>query len=318
MKYDIYFHNDFDGLASAAILLNFLRDREDDISNYYPIEYPVDPKWFHKKFKRPTIVVDFQYHPNAKIWFDHHPTAFFKKSWEKNFKSKNLMRWDASYKSCCHLIFDKLINDLNFKPPKFLNELVYCADKIDGALFASAKEALNLELIINQFDLLLDCLHPEIRTAKGAALTKKLINALSKLSFEKAVRPTLETTMFKQCLKRFYYSMNFYKKNLVKYGNTVFIDTTTNKKIIPLHLAPFYYYKKNLFTIRLVKENGRYKLGVSSNPWRRPKRPINIGQFLKENFGGGGHIYVGGANFITKEKMLSAMQKTIKFLNQHK
>jgi hypothetical protein len=317
MKYDIYFHNDFDGFASASIILNFLRSRGDDIINYYPVEYPVDPKWFRKKFSRPTIVVDFLFHPRAEIWFDHHPTAFFNASWEKNFKSKKLLQWDAGYKSCSHLIFDKLISEFNFNPPKFINDLVYYADKIDGALFASAKEALDLELVINQFELLLDCLHPEIRKTKSVVLTKKLINALSKLPFEKAVSPTLETKMLKLCLKRFYYSMSFYKKNLVKHGNTVFIDTTLDKKIIPLHLAPFYYYKKILFTIRLMKENGGYKLGASSNPWRRPKQPINIGQFLRENFGGGGHPFVGGSNFKTRNAALKALPKILKFLNRH-
>ncbi len=86
MKYDIYFHNDFDGRASAAVMLAFLRSRGDDIEHYIPIKYDVIPKWIDDKFLEknklfkgkhsPAIIVDFPYHPQAAFWFDHHIRPF--------------------------------------------------------------------------------------------------------------------------------------------------------------------------------------------------------------------------------------------------
>jgi oligoribonuclease NrnB/cAMP/cGMP phosphodiesterase (DHH superfamily) len=118
MKYDIYFHNDFDGRAAAAIVLAFLRSRGDDIGHFTPVKYDVIPQWLderffekHKLFKgrrNPAIIVDFPYHPAAAFWFDHHIRPFRKNGWEGKFTPDKCRRYDDSYRSACHLALDSL------------------------------------------------------------------------------------------------------------------------------------------------------------------------------------------------------------------
>src|SRR5271155_4749866 len=109
MLYDIYFHNDFDGRASAAVMLAFLRSRGDDIEHFIPVKYDIIPvgtkkQWLDDKFleknklfrgkHNPAIIVDFPYHPQAAFWFDHHLRPFRKPGWEKKFKSDREHRYD--------------------------------------------------------------------------------------------------------------------------------------------------------------------------------------------------------------------------------
>jgi len=157
MTYNLYFHNDFDGIASTAILMNFLKARGDKIAAFYPVQYPIDFKaWGKISFKKPTIIVDFVYHPKAKIWFDHHPTAFIKDSWRKNFRAKKLLRWDCDYKSCSSLILDSLKKDFKFRPKKFLLELAKWSDKIDAFAFKNPRESISFRKPAMKLSLLLD------------------------------------------------------------------------------------------------------------------------------------------------------------------
>src|SRR5579859_7809019 len=127
MKYDIYFHNDFDGRAASAVMLAFLRSRGDDIEHYVPVRYDLIPQWRDEKFfekhrlfkgrHNPAIIVDFPFHPSAAFWFDHHLTPFRKPGWEKKFKSDKSHRYDDTYRSACALVYDSLKKDFAWKPP---------------------------------------------------------------------------------------------------------------------------------------------------------------------------------------------------------
>src|SRR3989344_1206192 len=106
MKYDIYFHaNCLDGAASAAVLKYFLNLQGDDFENYVPLKHPVNKnKWKKLKAKNPIAITDILYHPKAAIWFDHHPTSFMDKKWEKRFKPDKWHVLDTKSPSCTGLI----------------------------------------------------------------------------------------------------------------------------------------------------------------------------------------------------------------------
>ena len=143
MLYDVYFHDDFDGRASAAVMLAFLWSRGDDIEHYIPVKYDVIPKWRDERFleknklfkgkHNPAIIVDFPFHPQAAFWFDHHLTPFRKPGWEKKFKPDRERRYDDSYRSACHLVYDSLREGFGWKPPAHLRELVKWLNVIDFA-----------------------------------------------------------------------------------------------------------------------------------------------------------------------------------------
>src|SRR5581483_8268760 len=145
MRYDIYFHNDFDGHAAAAVMLAFLRSRGDDIEHFVPVKYDIIPEWRHTDFfmrhkliagpvrgRNPAIIVDFPFHPGAQFWFDHHLLPFREPKWEGIYKKElrrrkqrrpkgrapapsPYWRYDESYRSACHLVYDSLKKDFGWR-----------------------------------------------------------------------------------------------------------------------------------------------------------------------------------------------------------
>ena len=312
MKYDIYFHNDFDGVASAAILLNFLRSRGDGFLEYKAVHFPVSSNWADLKFKNPTIIVDFLYHPKAIFWFDHHPTAFLTPAWKKNFRQTKFHHWDASYKSCCHLVLDRLIKNFNFKPPKYFRELALWLDKTDGAVYSSIKEAMNVKLPAIQIGLSFE---GQYQKEKGIDYFKEIIEALSRQSFKKVAQLPSVQARFKEYKKKLQSSLNFFKRNLVLYQKTAFIDESV-KDVLGLRYAAYYFYPEIFYCVRLIKHSKKFSVSVGSNPWRRPTSKVHIGHFLNK-YQGGGHQYVGRANFETKQDALKAIKDIIKTLNKN-
>lgn len=312
MKYDIYFHNDFDGVASAAILLNFLRSHGDDFLDYKVVDFPAPRNWTDLKFRNPTIIVDFLYHPKAHFWFDHHPTAFLKSDWKKNFRQTKFHHWDPSYKSCCHLVLDRLIKNFYFKPPKYFQELAHWLDKTDGAVYSSAKEAMNIKLPAIQIDSSFETRHQK---EKNINYFKELIEALGRQSFKKVAQLPSVQIRFKEYKKRFQSSLNFFEKNLILRQKTAFIDESV-KDVLGLRYAAYYFYPKIFYCVRLIKRGKEFSVGVGSNPWRWPTSKIHIGDFLRK-YHGGGHQSVGRADFKTKPDALKAAKEVIKILNKN-
>ena len=134
MTYDIYFHNDFDGRAAAAVMLSFLRSRGDDIEHFIPINYNILDSYLEEDFfaknrlfrgkHNPAIVVDFAFHPKAAWWFDHHPTVIRKKAWVKKLKSTKFWHYNPEYASCCGQVVSVLRKEFGWKPRSHFKELI--------------------------------------------------------------------------------------------------------------------------------------------------------------------------------------------------
>lgn len=312
MKYAIIFHSGcFDGIASSAILLNFLRSQGGGFSNYQPIDYPINlKKWKLLKFNQPTAIVDFLYHPKAKIWFDHHSTAFTEKSWRKNFKSDYLHQWDPQNPSCSSLIAKHLRRAFNFNSPPYIKELIKWADIIDSAAYSSAQQAFNVKIPALQIVY-------SLNENRSLDFQKFLIDELSKKPLKRTVRSPRIQKLIKNLQMKFQTSMLFFKKHIIINKKAAFLDSTIRKNLIDPRFAPFLLYPKISYGIRLLKKGGSFSLSVSSNPWRRPKNPPHLGEFLRKHFGGGGHRCAAGAGFNTKKEAIKGVEKIINFLNKN-
>ena len=310
MIYNLYFHNDFDGIASTAILMNFLKAKGDKIAAFYPVQYPINFKaWEKISFKKPTIIVDFIYHPKAKIWFDHHPTAFIKDSWRKNFRAKKLLRWDCDYKSCSSLILDSLKKDFKFRPKKFLLELAKWSDKIDKFAFKNPRESISFKKPAMKLFLLLD----------NFSVSKKILGKIIKSLATKPLRETSKIKelklLFKKIDKEIKKSWTFYRKNIKISNKVAFINETENNC---LKIRPIFSYLsfKAPYSIIFNEKSKSFGLTVGKNPWKKINDSIHIGNFLRKNYGGGGHQNIGGVNFPTKTKALKAIKEIENFLNK--
>lgn len=315
MKYDIYFHGGcFDGAASAAVLLYFLRKRGDGYRNYKPQLYPVnEKKWRAMKLRYPSIIVDYLYHPRAAIWFDHHPTTFIDKRWEKNFRPDEWHCIVAPYPSSTGLLVRHLQKHFGFKPPAHLRELAYWLDIIDSAGFSSSRQLYNFKLPAIQIMTALDY---EAKQKLSLSFYKKLIGDLSRYPLKRVAKMTRIRKNCKTYYKLFRKSLPVFKKSMVLRKNTVILDASA-PNLVGARFIGFHYHPKAEYGIRIIKSGNNFSLGIGENPWHRPRKKRHIGRFLRKTFGSssGGHQYVGAARFRTKSEALQAIEKILKFLN---
>lgn len=324
MLYDIYFHNDFDGRASAAVVLRFLRDRGDDVGHLTPVNYDVLPQWLHEDFfkrhtlfkgkRNPPIIVDFPYHPKAAFWFEHHPTTFKKEIWRKKFKETNALRYDPSYKSACHLTYAALKEGFGWKPPAHFKELVAWLDIIDGANYRSARQTLELKepaLQVSAFiDRLDNTIAPDIDSWIIGLLASRPLGEIAK---EPAIKRSTAKTK-----KEIALALAWYRKHFAIDGRVGFVDLTAGK-VKRFRFAAYYLHPKLPYCIRMTKyvaQSGRgYHLNVGVNPWVRSEAHVHIGEMLKR-YGGGGHKTVGGVEFKTRKEAVKAAEEMLAILNR--
>lgn len=322
MLYDIYFHNDFDGRAAAAVMLAFLRSRGDDIEHYVPVKYDIIPKWRDEKFMEknklfrgkhnPAIVVDFPFHPQAAFWFDHHLTPFRKPGWEKKFKPDRARCYDDSYRSACHLVYDSLRDGFGWKSPAHLRELVKWLDIIDFANYKSAKQTIEMKEPAIQAGVFIE------QTSDDFATTVATVKFLAEKSISDFVKqPQIQKTILK--LKRdMAASIRFKKKNIKIFGRTMVLDLTGDPTDDLAYFGQYYLYPKMMYCVRFHPFPGKptlFHLNVGANPWRRRENKKNIGELLKK-YGGGGHKDVGGVEITGRTAAGKAVQEIVAFLNR--
>jgi hypothetical protein len=234
MKYDIYFHNDFDGRASAAVMLAFLRKRGDTVGRYVPLDLGIKPKWPTMKIGNPSIVVDFPYHPKATFWFDHHETSFAEGKLQKSFRTNQRHFWEPSYPSCCSLVLDTLTHKFGFKAPKHLKELARWLDVIDGANYQSAKEALRLDVPAVQISYFIE------RHVRKQRPLEWLIQKMSRSPVGVVAKDARVRKGMRPLKKAFAAALSYYRRHLQIFDRVGYLDLTKRKLLDIRFAAPYY------------------------------------------------------------------------------
>src|SRR5437763_11057230 len=152
MKVRVLYHDHcFDGAASAAYVTRFLQAKfyPSAVFDYTGLAHRADQLFEDGLFDGDVnVIVDFKYatHPNLTWWFDHHQSAFLSPEDAEHFRHDKSGRklLDPSYRSCTKFISTIVKQQYGFEAPD-LEELVTWADIVDGALFESAKTAVELD-----------------------------------------------------------------------------------------------------------------------------------------------------------------------------
>lgn len=300
--YDIFFHDDFDGRASAAVFLDFLRSRGSKVGKLIPVEHDVRDAWLKRnaldtlaggKGRNPAVVVDFPYHPQAAFWYDHHPTAFRLPEWEQKFQASPFKRLDASYASACRLVVDSLEEHFGYVPPAHIRDLGRWLDVVDGARYKNPFQTLALREPALQINAYLGMVSRESRKAdRGRDPVTWLIEALSSQPLAKvASDPRVREAMvvMREETKQ---SLVFYRRNLKVRGIVTVIDVG-NLATRRLRYAPYHIVPNSVFHLCITSRGeGNWIVMVGVSPWKRNRSSFDIGNLLKR-FGGGGHPYAG-------------------------
>jgi len=288
----LYHGNCFDGCSSAGVFTRFYRERIGKAPvevSYRPLEHKGSPQPFSADCfdGDENACVDFRYSQDPRLtwWFDHHASAFQVPGDEDHFRADATGRkfYDPAAKSCTKFLADTVAAKFGFDPAP-LAELIEWAEIIDGALFPSAKMAVELkEPALRLMTFIENNRQPEIADRFiGDLISRPLGDIAADPYVAEALKPLLaqhqrnvETVRTKAKLE----------------GNVAFFDladqeTTAFNKFISYYLFPNARYSV------FVTLSSRAKISIGANPWAKVPRTHEINKIC-ERYGGGGHPVVG-------------------------
>lgn len=296
MKIRILYHDHcFDGAASAAFFSRFIEDRFHPGAEflYTGMAHTAGQTFPDELFDGDeNAIVDFKYAPNPKLtwWFDHHQSAFLSpedaEHWRRDTSGRKL--YDPSFRSCtkfiCTVARDRWQYDAHD-----LRDLVHWAEIVDGALYASAKEAVEMREPAMQLTLV-------IEGSKGSGLVQKIIGWMRRMRLGEIMQQPEVQEAYRPLHERHLKSLEVIRDASVFDRGVVYFDLIPSglesyNKFIPYHL-----HSDSLYTVSVSTSQFRTKVSVGSNPWAKAPLTHNLATIC-ERYGGGGHAKVGAISF---------------------
>ena len=307
----IYFHRDFDGMVSAALIADYVKKKWSEVQlRLFPVGYSHKINWREIPLRGDvSFVLDYIFHPQATYWFDHHQTGL---NGYDGPLDPNRHFFNPEKTSCALLIWEVLYNTFNYRNLNFQN-LVKWADKIDSAQF-SLEELINCEEKALKIHLSLGI---EADNAYLIELTRLFIHYQDYLISSQTHLPLIVWWRFEKAKKMRTEVMEEFKKKAIFDPESKMVFFTMSQDFLICRWAPYYFYPECLYVVGILfMRNGRYMIIVNTNPWRQSKQFINLGA-LCASYGGGGHPRVGAITVNTASEAQSISEKIISFLKKN-
>jgi hypothetical protein len=283
----------FDGASSAGIFARFFRE----CVAQGPVDVaftPVDHKEAGPAIPAESLdgdvnaCVDFRYTSDARLhwWFDHHVSTFQSAADEAHFRADRSGQkfYDPNAKSCTRFLARTVAEKFGFDISS-LQELLHWAEIIDGALFESAAQAVELREPALR-------LMTWVEANRDRALSERFIaDVISKPLDEIAASPYIAEPLV-GLLERHHKNVESVRRLAHLEQGVVFTDlsqepiTSVNKFIV------YYLYPEARYAVTVLSPGKRMKVSAGSNPWPSVPRTHDIAK-LCERYGGGGHPAVG-------------------------
>jgi hypothetical protein len=291
-KLSIYFHKDFDGLVSAAILTSILQDRYLSFS-YHPVDHDLKETWLQQSLDKPAAVLDFFYHPEATYFYDHHTISFIDPDHERQFKETDYKFVNPSFKSTPTILRYIYKDSFDFKP---YAEIIKWSDIIDNADYKSPKDVYDSKgdyILLNKL-ITHYCKHED----KLVEIIPYIMNNQIKDYLQK----------HKLMLNRIHNEekkiIDQYKAKVITENNICIYDQSDTD--LPLQrFLPYYYYPDIDYVFSIYMKKLNYALVISYNPWKN-NNPINLGEMARD-FNGYGRKNVAGVLCKTHKEALSVI-----------
>jgi hypothetical protein len=301
MKLRILYHGHcFDGVASAAV---FTRFYQSSVNHQARIEYTgllhrpgalFDEAMFDGD---ENAIVDFKYSTSARLtwWFDHHQSAFLTPEDEAHFRSDQSGRkfLDTTRKSCTEFIMDVARSRFGFEDAELLRPLVHWAHIIDGALYDSAAQCVELAAPALQ-------LMQVIESDPDDAFIEQIIRALVERPLDEVALSDEVQRRFRPILARHRETLDIMRRKAAYQRGVVQFDLIDEGVEGFNKFIPYYLYPQTTYSVALTRGPHRTKISVGSNPWAPSPRTHNIATIC-ERYGGGGHAVVGAVSFAPEE-----------------
>ena len=300
MKLRLLYHGHcFDGVASAATFTRFYKERihpEAEVSYGGLLHRPGNLFDLELLDGDENAIVDFKYAPSEKLtwWFDHHESAFLTPEDEAHFRAGNSGKkfLDASRKSCTEFIADVAHSKFGFNDGP-IKSLVYWAHIIDGALYESAAQCVELKEPALQLMQVIEA-DPDDR------FVEQVIRELTVKSLEEVATSEDVQRRFQPILKQHLETLETIRRKAVFENNVVQFDLVDEGYEGFNKFIPYYLYPETTYSVALTRGSQRTKISVGSNPWAPRPRTHNIAKIC-ERYGGGGHAVVGAISLKPEE-----------------
>lgn len=296
MRVRVLYHDHcFDGAASAAFFSRFLRGAfHPDAEFFYTGMAHKASQIFEDSLFDGDVnaIVDFKYSSNPKLtwWFDHHESAFLSPEDEEHFRrdTSGKKMYDPDYKSCTSFIAAMARQRFGFEAPD-LEELVRWADIVDGAQYASAREAVELEAPATKLVLV-------IEGVRDSETVQKIIRQMQSRRLAEIIQDPEIQAIYQPLYHKHLESIELIRRQARNDGTVVFFDLTEYPVEGYSKFIPYYLFPDSLYTVSVLISSFRTKVSVGSNPWAGKPLRHNLAKIC-ERYGGGGHARVGAISF---------------------
>ncbi len=294
-----YHGNCFDGVSSAAVFSRFYRERvhADWEFSYQPMMHRAGALFDESAFDGDeNAIVDFKYSNSPRLtwWFDHHKSAFLTPEDEAHFRAdasgKKFV--DASYKSCTKFIADTAAAKFGFDAAP-LTELIHWANKIDGAMYESAAEPVEMQADAFRLALV-------IENDRDPKLIERIISDLQ----HRSLRDVLEQPYVVERVEPLH-ARHLRAKQIIEaaarvVGPVVFFDVVGHDMEGYSKFIPYYLHPQVTYSVSVSLSSFRSKISVGSNPWAPRPRTHDLAAIC-ERYGGGGHAVVAAISLAPEE-----------------
>ncbi len=300
MKLRLLYHGHcFDGVASAATFTRFYKERihpDAEVSYAGLLHRPGNLFDLDLLDGDENAIVDFKYAATERLtwWFDHHESAFLTPEDEAHFRAGNSAKkfLDSTRKSCTEFIADVARDRFCFNDEP-LKSLVHWAHIIDGALYESAAQCVELKEPALQ-------LMQVIEADPDDKFVEHVIRELTVKLLEEVATSEEVQRRFQPILKQHLETLETIRRKAVFAKGVVQFDLVDEGYEGFNKFIPYYLYPETTYTVALTRGSQRTKISVGSNPWSPRPRTHNIAKIC-ERYGGGGHAVVGAISLKPEE-----------------
>jgi hypothetical protein len=295
LKVRVFYHDKcFDGACSAALFSRFYRERIRADANFVfsGLLHRAGALFDESQFDGDeNAIVDFKYSSSPKItwWFDHHESAFLSPADAEHFEQDQSDRkfYDPDFKSCTSFIAMIAQQRFGFDPAP-VADLVHWTDIIDGALYADAQTAVEMQAPAMKLTMVIESAPDQFVPNLIPLLATKSLAAILEEPFVAPLLPPL--------LRRHEISIEILKQRTECIDGTIFFDVSDQDLEGYNKFVPYYLHPESIYSVGLSKSSFRVKVSVGSNPWAPQEPVVNLAKIC-ERYGGGGHARVGAISF---------------------
>ena len=307
-KLQLFFHQDFDGICSAAVFVacakkrGLLDCRQVVLS---PVDYGLKQAWAASELPRASAIVDFciTFEPIGGSTITR--PRLFGKNGRRPLSTDSRHVWDTRYKSCPRLVLDSMASsDIHQDLSTQFRDHLYWSDVIDAAEYASPKQVVESEEPALQINL-------SLATDRTSDYLNFLVGCLKERSLS-------EVANTQEVASRFFRAMQWQKQAIAymeKVGevrNGVAFFDLTEKSEFFYRYGPYYLWPDTRFAVAVYRNGRNWKVTVSSSPWLRFRGPDL--SLLCESYGGEGHPQVGGILAPNRRRAIGIGQEIVRVL----